>query len=99
MPGFSSETRGRFCDRLARNIVVQYSVGSIITLRGRITARKNMDRLGNQVHPMIQTLFPNNDTVFQDEVPPFTQLELFSHGLKSMKVNFNIFPGQNSHHI
>jgi hypothetical protein len=23
--------------------------------------------------------------------PPFTQLELFSHGLKSMKVNFNIF--------
>jgi hypothetical protein len=26
-------------------------------------------------------------------VSPFTQLELFSHGLKSMKVNFNIFPG------
>jgi hypothetical protein len=24
-----------------------------------------MDRLGNQVHPMIQT-FPNNDAVFQD---------------------------------
>jgi hypothetical protein len=27
---------------------------------------------------------------------PFTQLELFSHGLK---VNFNIFPGQHSHQI
>jgi hypothetical protein len=26
-----------------------------------------MDRLGNQVHPMIQTLFPNNDAVFQDD--------------------------------
>jgi hypothetical protein len=26
-----------------------------------------MDRLGNQVHPMTQTLFPNNDKVFQDE--------------------------------
>jgi hypothetical protein len=29
----------------------------------------------------------------------FTQLELFSHGLKSMKVNFNIFPGQHNHQI
>jgi hypothetical protein len=26
-----------------------------------------VDRLGNQVHPMIQTLFPNNDAVFQDD--------------------------------
>jgi hypothetical protein len=25
-----------------------------------------VDRLGNQVHPMNQTLFPNNDAVFQD---------------------------------
>jgi hypothetical protein len=28
-------------------------------------------------------------------MPPFTQLELFSHGLKSMKVNFNL-PGQHN---
>jgi hypothetical protein len=27
------------------------------------------------------------------------QLELFRHGLKSMKVNFSIFPGQHSHQI
>jgi hypothetical protein len=26
------------------------------------------------------------------KVLPFTQLELFSHGLKSMKMNFSIFP-------
>jgi hypothetical protein len=26
-----------------------------------------VDRLGNQVHPMIQTLFPNNYSVFQDD--------------------------------
>jgi hypothetical protein len=56
-------------------------------------------RLGNQVHPMIQTLFPNNDAVFQDDNAPLTQLELFSHGLKSMKVNFNMFPGQHNHQI
>jgi hypothetical protein len=30
---------------------------------------------------------------------PFTQLELFSYDLKSMKVNFNIFRGQHNHHI
>jgi hypothetical protein len=31
-----------------------------------------VDRLGNQVHPMIQMLFPNNDAVFQDDVPIHT---------------------------
>jgi hypothetical protein len=44
--------------------VVQYSIGPIITLHSRITAKEYMDRLGNQVHPMIQILFSNNDTVF-----------------------------------
>jgi hypothetical protein len=82
MPGCISETPGRFCDGF------RYSVGPIITFHGQITAR---DRLGNQVHPMIQILFPKMT------MPPFTQLELFKHGLKSMKVNFNIFPGQHNH--
>jgi hypothetical protein len=50
-----------------------------------------VDSLGNQVRPMIQTLFPNNDAVFQQE--------LFSHGLMSMEANFNIFPGQHNHQI
>jgi hypothetical protein len=30
---------------------------------------------------------------------PLTQLELFSHGLKSVKTNFNIFSGQHNHQI
>jgi hypothetical protein len=58
-----------------------------------------MNRLGNQVQPMIQTLFPNYDTVFQDDNATIHIAELFSHGLKSMKVNFNIFPGQHNHQI
>jgi hypothetical protein len=32
-------------------------------------------------------------------VPPFTQLELFSHGFENMKVNLIIFPGQHNHQI
>jgi hypothetical protein len=56
---------GSFCDGLGSNIVVQYSVGAIITLHGQITAREDMDRLGNLVQSMIQT-FPN-DAVFQHD--------------------------------
>jgi hypothetical protein len=53
--GSNSKTWGRFCDGLGSNIVIQYSVGPIITLHGQITAREYLNRLGNQVHPMIQT--------------------------------------------
>jgi hypothetical protein len=42
---------------LGNNIRVQHSVGPIITLDGRITAREYVDRLGNQVHPMIRRYF------------------------------------------
>jgi hypothetical protein len=71
MPSSNTETRGRFCVALGNNIVVQYSVGPIIIRHGRITAREYVDRLGNPVHPTIQTLFPNNDAVFQDDSAPF----------------------------
>jgi hypothetical protein len=37
-----------------------------IILHGRITAREYVDRLGTQVHPMVQTLISNNDAVFQE---------------------------------
>jgi hypothetical protein len=60
---------------LGTNIVAQYSVGPIITLHGRITAREYMDRLGNQVNPMIQQLFPNNNAVFQDDNIPIHTAE------------------------
>jgi hypothetical protein len=37
----------RFCDYLGNNIVVQYSVGPIITLHDLITTREYVDGLGN----------------------------------------------------
>jgi hypothetical protein len=64
-PGSNSETLRRFCNGLCSNIVLQYSAGPIIILHSRITAREYVDSLGNQVHPMIQTTFPNNYAVFQ----------------------------------
>jgi hypothetical protein len=84
---------------LGSNIVVQYSVGPIITLHGRITAREYMDRLDNQVHPMANTLFPNKMQFSKKTTHTFTQLELFGHGLKSKKVNFSIFRGQHNRKI
>jgi hypothetical protein len=52
----------------------------------------HVDIFSNQEHRMIQVLFPNNDAVFQDNCnAPIPQLELLSHGLKSLKVNFNTF--------
>jgi hypothetical protein len=41
-----------------------YSASPIITLHGRITASDYVDILGNQVHPVVQVLFPNNDANF-----------------------------------
>jgi hypothetical protein len=48
------------------------SVGPIMALHGRITARDYMDRLGNQMHPMIQTLFLNNAVFENDNAPIHT---------------------------
>jgi hypothetical protein len=70
VPRSNSETQGTFCDGLGSNIVVRCPVGPIITHLGRITARECVDRWGNQVHPMNETLFLNNDAVFQDESGP-----------------------------
>jgi hypothetical protein len=47
-----------------------YSVGPTIALHGQITAREYMDRLGNLVHPMVQTLYLNNIAVFKDDNAP-----------------------------
>jgi hypothetical protein len=50
--------------------MVQYSVRSIITLHGRITTRMYVNKLGNQMPPVIRTLFQKNDAVFQDNRVP-----------------------------
>jgi hypothetical protein len=70
MPGSNCETQGRFCDGLGNNIVVQHSIGLIITIHDQITAREYVDRLGNQVHPVIQKLLLNNFAVVQDGNAP-----------------------------
>jgi hypothetical protein len=89
MPGSNSEARGRSCNGFGINNVVQYFWSHYYPSWSNCCTGV-VDRLGNQVCLMIQTLFPNNDAVFQDEnARPFTPLKLFSHDLKSMKVNLN----------
>jgi hypothetical protein len=57
--GSTSETRGRFCDGLGGNIVVQCAVGPIIAHHGSIIASEYVDRF-----------FLNNEAVFQDDNVP-----------------------------
>ena len=47
-----------------------YSAGPIITLHGHVTARDYVTILSDQLHPMVQTLFPDGDAVFQDDRAP-----------------------------
>jgi hypothetical protein len=46
---------------------------------------------------MIQTLFPKNDAVFQDDTASIRAAGSVRSRFESMKVNFNIFPGQHNH--
>jgi hypothetical protein len=69
MPGSNIQTGGNSVMVWAA-IMVQHSIGPLFTHHGRITARVYVERLGNQAHPMIQTLFPNNGAVFQDDNAP-----------------------------
>jgi hypothetical protein len=76
MPGSVPTVKhGRFYDGFDSNVVVQHSVAPIITFHGPITVREYGDRLVSQVQPMIQTLFPKNDAVFQDNDAPIHTAE------------------------
>jgi hypothetical protein len=47
-----------------------YSASPVVNLNGQITASDYMHILGNDVHPVVQQLFPNSDVVFQDDNLP-----------------------------
>lgn len=47
-----------------------FSAGPMITVSGHMTAKTYVNILADQVHPMVQTLFPNGDGVFQDDKAP-----------------------------
>ncbi len=52
--------------------MTQQSLGLMIALQGRITAQQYEAILQDQLLPIIQTLFHNDDPVFQDD-------NVFSH--------------------
>jgi hypothetical protein len=69
-----------------------YSVGFIITLHGRITAKEYVGRLGNQGHPMIQTLFPTT-------MPPFTQTGTVKSLFEEREGELQHLPDQHNYQI
>jgi hypothetical protein len=68
-----------------------YSGDPIIMLHGRITGREYVGRLSNHVPLMIQTLFPHNDAVFQDDTAPI-------HTAGTVQSWFEELEGELQHH-
>jgi hypothetical protein len=65
MSGSNCETWRQICDDWIA--ISWYSAGPVIITNGRITASDYMGIVGNQVHPVVQMLFPYIDAVFQDD--------------------------------
>jgi hypothetical protein len=67
-----------------------------LSLHGRITAREYVNRWLTRCIPWSRRYFRTTMQFSNTTMPPVTQLELFSYGLKSMEVNFIIFLGPHS---
>jgi hypothetical protein len=66
---------------------------------GQITARSTRAGWVIRCIPWSRRYFRTTMQFPKSTIVPFTQLELFNHGLKSTNVNFNIFPDQHNHQI
>ena len=92
MLGSNCETERQICDDNGSSILVFYWS---YNYSGQITASDCVDILGSQMHSVVQ-MFPNKGAIFQDDSSPYTQPEVCSVGLRSMKMHFNIFLGQHN---
>jgi hypothetical protein len=88
--GSNSEIRGRFCDGLGSNIVVHYSVGPLISFMAELLQGGTWTGWVIRCIPWSKRYFRTTMHFFKTTVPLFTQVELFSHGFKSLNVKFNI---------
>jgi hypothetical protein len=59
---FQLQTWRRICDVFLA--ISWYYAGPKTTPNGRITSCDYVDILGNQLHPVVQMLFPNHDAYF-----------------------------------
>ncbi|PNF30549.1 hypothetical protein B7P43_G09949 [Cryptotermes secundus] len=79
---------------MVRAAISWWPVGPIITLNGRITARKYVDGLGNLVHPMVLTISLNNNAVFQDNGAPVHTAKTVQSRFEELEAELDIFLGQ-----
>ncbi|GFV79222.1 DDE_3 domain-containing protein [Trichonephila clavipes] len=73
-----------------------FSAGPILTLKETITGEKYREIFANQIHPMMQSLFPVSDGVFQDDNAPIHATGLVQLWLNTM-INLSIYLGPHSH--
>ncbi|XP_073446393.1 uncharacterized protein [Dendrobates tinctorius] len=70
------------------------SAGPMISLHGRINSRDYLGILGDQVHPMVQALFPEGNAIFQDYNAPIHTARIVKarHEEDSNEVEHLIWP-------
>ncbi|GBM40850.1 Transposable element Tc1 transposase [Araneus ventricosus] len=74
--------------------ITWFSVGPMITLQGYIKAKEYVNILADQVHSMVQALFPNSDVSSKTTKLLFTQLTSSRTGFLTTRMNCHISPGQ-----
>jgi hypothetical protein len=94
--GSNSETRGRFCNGLSSNIMVLVPLLPFMAelLQGSTWTGWEITCILWSRRYFRETMqFPKTTML------PFSQLQLFSRGIKSVKTNCNIFSDQHNHQI
>ncbi|GFU18315.1 hypothetical protein TNCV_3742871 [Trichonephila clavipes] len=61
-------------------------LGPLVTLHGKVKAAHYVNILGDQVHPFVQTSFPGECPLYQDDKLLSTLLKSCKNGLQSMRI-------------
>jgi hypothetical protein len=94
--GSNSETRRRFCDGSDSNIVL---LVPLLPFMAELLQGNTWTGWVIRCIPWSRRYFRTTMQFSKTTTLTFTQLELFSHGMKTTEANFNIFPDQHNHQI
>jgi len=76
--------------------ILWYLSPSLVPLDGSITAAVFNELLSNQVHPVVQTLFPDGNTIYQEYNPPIHTSGPVWESFHEQADGLNIFRGLRS---
>ena len=72
------------------------SSGPMISLHGRINSRDYLKNSSDQIHLMVQTLFPERASSFKMILPQSIQLKMLKNGMRNILVKLSISCGRHN---